>query len=178
MRRRRLGFVVLAAVGLLLTPGLSVAEEPSEEAAARFGLSLGKGPTAIQAEQLEASRDAKGRESVVFQGGVRVDRGDLQIHCDWLQATYPPKGEGGPDRLVARGNVRLVQGDREARCTEAVFEEGRKLAICRSSSGPAVLRRGDDVVEGQEIVFDLARSTVRVTGRAVVRVAPREDEER
>jgi hypothetical protein len=107
-----------------------------------------------------------------------VDQGDLRIYCDWLQATYPPKGEGGPEKLVARGKVRLVQGDREARCTEAVFEQRRKMAICRSTSGPAVLRRGDDVVEGKEISFDLARSTVRVTGRAVVRVAPREEAER
>lgn len=178
MSRLGLAVAALSVVALLATPTVSKAEEPAGAAAARFGLSLGQGPTSIRAEQLEASRDEDGVESVVFKGGVRVDQGDLRIHCDWLQATYPPKGEGGPERLVARGNVRLVQGDREARCTEAVFEQRRKLAVCRSSSGPAVLRRGEDVVEGQEISFDLERSTVRVTGSAVVRVAPREETER
>jgi hypothetical protein len=56
-----------------------------------------------------------------------------------------------------------------------VFDAVRNLATCKSADGRASLQRGDDVVEGAEIVFDMASSTVRVTGGAVVRMQPREE---
>jgi lipopolysaccharide transport protein LptA len=159
----------------LLLPDRAGAEDPVEEAAERFGLSLSSdAATSIRSRELEASRDDSGRERVIFLGEVQVDQGNLKIHCDWLEATYPKTGEGGPERLVARGNVRILQGGREARCTEAVFHGPENRAVCRSTSGSAVLRRGDDTVEGEEIHFDLASSTVKVKGGAFVRVGPRE----
>ena len=171
--------VALALLLTLVASGTAGEEESAEGAAARFGLNLsGDAPTSIRAEQLEASQDASGRERVIFEGKVEVEQGPLRIFCDWLEATYSESGKGGPERLVARGRVRILEGGREARCTEAIFERVRNRAVCRSSTGPASLRRGDDVVEGEEIVFDLARSTVRVSGGAVVRVAPREEAER
>jgi lipopolysaccharide transport protein LptA len=178
--RRSRGSVVAALLSVALVgAGAAGAEEEAQEAAARFGLNLSaEAPTSIRAQQLEASRDSAGRERVIFEGKVDVEQGDLRIFCDWLEATYPKSGEGGPERLVSRGNVRILQGEREARCTEAIFEPPRNRAVCRSSSGPASLRRGDDVVEGEEIVFDLARSTVRVSGSAIVRMAPREETKR
>jgi lipopolysaccharide transport protein LptA len=179
MRGLRVPVAALALIVGLVGPGATGAEEKTEDAAARFGLDLSAdSPTSIRAEQLEASRDAAGRERVIFEGKVQVEQGGLLIFCDWLEATYPESGKGGAERLVARGNVRIRQGEREARCTEAVFEQARNRAVCRSSTGLASLRRGEDIVEGEEIVFDLARSSVRVSGGAVVRVAPRDEAER
>jgi lipopolysaccharide transport protein LptA len=172
---RRFGPARALAAFLLLgfAPGAATPEDSPQEAAARFGLSLSAdAPTSIGAQELEASRDAAGRERVVFVGDVKVQQGELEIFCDWLEATYPQSGEGGPEKLVARGNVRILQAETEAHCTEAVFEAPRNRAVCRSSPGPAVLRRGEDTVEGKEIHFDLARSTIKVIGGAFVRVAP------
>jgi lipopolysaccharide transport protein LptA len=146
--------------------------------ASRLGLDVSlDAPTAIRSQELEASRDDAGRERVIFEGSVVVEQADLRIFCDWLEATYPTEGEGGPERLVARGKVRIRQGESEVECTEAVFESKRQRAVCTSSDGPAILRRGDDIVEGREIVFDLARSTLRVSGGAIVRVQPKKDPE-
>ena len=165
--------VCLAAFGL---PAVAGAEDATEEAAARFGLSLSEeAPTSIRSQELEAEQGPDGGERVVFRGEVVVEQGTLRIFCDRLEATYAKGGEGSPERMVCSGQVRLVQGEREASCTEAIFESRKNRAVCRSSDGPATLRRGESLVEGKEIVFDLARSTVKVTGGAVVRVAPRQE---
>ena len=170
---RLLVVVCLAAFGLPVDTG---AEDATGEAAARFGLSLpAEAPTSIRSEELEAEQGPDGAERVVFRGAVVVEQGDLEVFCDRLEATYAKDGKGSPERMVCTGQVRLVQGEREASCTEAIFESRKNLAVCRSTDGPAILRRGESVVEGKEIVFDLARSTVKVTGGAVVRVAPREE---
>jgi lipopolysaccharide transport protein LptA len=151
------------------------AEGTARDAAAEIGLKFSSDvPTSIRADELEASRVEAG-ERVVFRGNVRVEQADLRIRCDRLEATYPRGRGGGPNHLVARGNVRILQGETQARCAEAVFDGVRNLATCRNADGRASLQRGDDIVEGAEIVFDMTESTVRVTGGAVVRMQPREE---
>ena len=174
MRGARSAGIVLVP---LLLAGAGVRAEDVAESASKLGLEVSAdAPTLIRADELEASRDDAGRERVTFRRNVVVEQGDLRIFCDWLEASYPSDGSGGPDRLVARGGVRIVQGDSEVRCTEAVFEPKRERAVCTSSDGPATLRRGNDLIEGKEIVFDLGRSTLRVSGGAIVRVRPSAEE--
>ncbi len=168
---------ISSAAGILVLPLVlagGVRADDVEESASRLGLDLQMdAPTSIRSEELEASRDDRGRERVIFQREVVVEQGDLTILCDWLEATYPKEGKG-VERLVARGKVRILQGESEVRCTEAVFDPSRQRVVCRSTKGPATLRRGGDVVEGKEIIFDLARSSLRVSGGATVRMQPKE----
>jgi lipopolysaccharide transport protein LptA len=157
---------------------LLVAADPPDrdsagDAAARLGVELSpEAPTSIRAEELTASRGESGEDLVVFRGNVQVEQGSLGVSCDLLEATYPESRAGGPRRYVARGNVRVRQQESEASCAEATFDASRNEILCRGGDRPATLRRGADVVEGLEILFDLGSSKVRVTG-AVVRVQPR-----
>jgi lipopolysaccharide export system protein LptA len=178
----RLALAVLAL--LVLLPGAAPAADaapvpatpapPATQTAERLGLSLdSKKPMSIQAQELEAVRDPNGGEQVVFQNAVEVVQGDLRIDCGWLEARYGADRSGGPERITARGDVRIRQPGVEVRCDEAVFERAAQRAVCRRGGEGASLRRGDDVVVGREIEFDLARSVFRVRGGATVTIEPK-----
>lgn len=152
------------------------AEIPVEQAAERMGLVFSKdAPMTIDSDELEVVRDDSGRERVVFQDNVRVVQGDLRLDCDWLRATYPKGAGGRPTQIVARGSVRMRQQDSEVLCTQAVFDDKACTAVCTSSPGPAELRRGENVIRGDEIIFDLCTGHLKVRGSARVRVMPKEE---
>jgi hypothetical protein len=100
-------------------------------------------------------------------------QGDLRIDCSWLEARYGKDRTGGPERITARGDVRIRQPGVEVLCEEAVFERAQKRARCMGGPAGASVRRGEDVVVGREIEFDLERSVFRVRGGATVTIEGR-----
>ncbi len=139
--------------------------------AERFGLVLSKGaPLTISSEELDLTRQEDGGERVVFRKQVDVVQGDLRIRCDWLEALYPQGTAGPPSRITARGHVRIEQAETEVRCGEAVFENSVCKAVCTGIEQPAALRRGDNVIRGERILFDLCSGQLTVRGAARVQV--------
>jgi lipopolysaccharide export system protein LptA len=128
-------------------------------------------PISINSEELEVFPHDGGRR-LVFSRSVEVLQGDVTLNADRLEAVYP-QGASQPERLLASGHVRVVQGDRRARCDEAIYERGSQTILCR---GRAEVLHGCDRVRGEEIEFDLERERVRVTGAASV-VIHSEDED-
>ncbi len=175
--------LVVGCALALLTFGSAEAEDPVaagpppeiplEQTAQRFGLAVSRdAPITITSDELEVTRAKNGSERVVFRRNVTVVQGDMRLRCDWLQAEYPGGAGGTPQRIVARGTVRMMQDDSEIRCTEAVFTNDACKAVCTSESGPAELRRGENVIRGKEIVFDLCTGLLKVRGSARVEVKP------
>jgi len=124
-------------------------------------------PLSIHSDELEASQNA-GARRLVFSKNVKVEQGDLQLESARLEAFYP-ENASQPDRLVASGGVRVLQGTREARCDEAVYHRTEDLLVCE---GHAELRDGDDHVAGAVIEFDLVAERVLVKGGATVLFHP------
>ena len=152
------------------------AEIPLERTAQRLGLSVSRdAPITITSDELDLARGENGLEQVVFRRNVRVVQGDLRLSCDWLQAEYPDGAGGRPERIVARGAVRMLQQGSEVRCTEAIFNADACEAVFTSSKGPAELRRGDNVIKGDKIVFDLCTGFLKVRGSARVDVKSEKD---
>ena len=120
-------------------------------------------PISINSEELEVLPQDGGRR-LVFSQNVEVLQGDISLNADRLEAVYP-QGASQPERLLASGRVLVVQGDRRARCEEAVYERGPYTIVCR---GKAEVLQACDRVRGEEIEFDLERERVRVTGAASV----------
>ncbi len=163
----------LAAVLLLGLAASAGAQTPVEteggkKTADRFGLKVATGaPIDISASELLVA-DEQASDRVVFQGGVRVRQADMSLTCDWLEAAYPSGAKGGrPDRIHARGSVEIAQQDVTARCTEAVYESARCRLLCTDRSGNAQLIRGDNVVRGDEIEFDVCKGVLKVRGARV-----------
>jgi lipopolysaccharide export system protein LptA len=131
-------------------------------------------PIQISAAQLEAFEE-QGRKRLVFTGSVRASQGDLTLGADRLEAFYPPDSSQ-PDRLVAVGDVEVVQGDRSAHCDSATYRRAEDVVVC--SGEDAVLTQGDDRVQGREIVFQLDSEVLTVKGGARVRIQPEKHAER
>lgn len=129
-------------------------------------------PLSIHSDQMEAFQE-NGRRRLVFNRNVKVVQGAVTLTSNRLEAFYPANASQ-PERLVAQGNVRLVQrraGEKpqSAHCDQATYDRSRDRLIC---SGNAELREGEDRVRGREIEFDLAKETVTVKGGASVLIHP------
>ncbi len=131
-----------------------------------FGLAAGEGPLRIDAETLELRPRPGGGRDLLFARAVKVRRGTLSLEADRLEARYGPEG-GEPERLIARGDVRVQEGARRARCRTARYERASEMLICE---GDAELLSGCDVVRGQAIHFDLGADRARVMGAASVEI--------
>jgi lipopolysaccharide export system protein LptA len=127
-------------------------------------------PISINSEELEVLPQAGGRR-LVFSQNVEVHQGEINLRADRLEAIYP-QGASQPERLVASGRVRVVQGERHASCDEAVYDRGPHTIVCR---GKAEVLQDCDRVRGDQIEFDLGRESVRVTGSASVVIHPEND---
>lgn len=132
-----------------------------------FGAWESDAPLSIESEALDIEEE-NGHRRLVFAGNVRASQGDFELRAAHLIATYP-EGGSAPDRLEARGNVRLVQKGQKARCDGAVLDRVRDVFTCR---GNAAFRDGDSCMAGEEIVVDLRTDKVKVKGGATVLINP------
>jgi lipopolysaccharide export system protein LptA len=169
------GFLALAGLLVILWAGLPVAygaapKKPGPEKEV---------PLRITAERLEADQ-TKGM--VVFSGSVKAVYGDATLYADQLQVYFqakpaPPKGTPTPppekagqsplgdvgaekiDRIVAKGNVRMVQEDRVATGDQAIYYKDRDEVVL---TGNPQLWRAENTLKGERIIFNLATKKVLV----------------
>jgi lipopolysaccharide transport protein LptA len=125
----------------------------------------GKGPVTIRAAGLEASDSANERR-IRFAGDVVLRHGGIELRAQELEAVYPPQATQ-PDRLIARENVVLTEGEREARCAYAEYHLPERRIACE---GDAVLRDHEDHLAGDRIAFDFESRQVDAVGRTRLRV--------
>lgn len=160
---------------------------PIEQTAERLGLDLEQDAAwNISSDELEYRRGDDGRERVLFHRSVEATQGNLRILCEELEAIYPGQegraalsGGGGPERILARGSVRILQPGIELLCAAALVDRTAQRALCRGGTegAPARLTRDRDVVTGREIEYDARTGTFKVRGGASVTVTPRAEEE-
>ena len=160
---------------LLALPAAAGAQDAAQSAAREIGLlfDASRGMN-IESEELEALRPSEGGDRVVFRGRVVVVQLPTRMVCDWLEAQYPDGG-GAPQRITARGGVRITGRETLVRCDEMVYESAACRVTCRGDEQFASITKAEDTLSGREIEFDLCRNTVRVRGGAAIRVGPRPD---
>jgi lipopolysaccharide export system protein LptA len=142
-------------------------------------------PLRITATRLEADQK---EGIVIFTGDVKSIYGDSTLYSDQLRVYFktkpenakgpkpasPPeaKTEGSPigdlggekiDRIVARGNVRFVQGDRVATGEEAIYYKDRDEVVLR---GHPQLWQAENTLKGERVIFNLK------TNKALVESSP------
>jgi len=121
----------------------------------------GNGPLTVRADTLEASDPVASERRIRFGGGVTLSQGDIELRARELEAIYPP-GASKPDRLLARDEVALREGGRAAQCQLAEYRLVDRRLACE---GAAVLRDGEDHLEGERIAFDFGTQKVDAVGR-------------
>ena len=168
--------LLLATLLLVALPAATARSETAGENARRAATDLGllidpSKPMNIQADEFEAARREGGGDVITFSRSVRVIQEDMILRSDWLQAQYP-EGGGNPERITARGSVRLTQPGTEVECGELVYDARACRVTCSSDTGTAVVTRGKDVMRGREIEMDLCSNQLRVRGRAAIELRP------
>jgi lipopolysaccharide export system protein LptA len=141
-------------------------------------------PLHITAARLEADQ-IKG--IVTFTGSVKAVHGDATLYSDQLQIYFKPKpeqpkgtpkspqqkAEQGPlgdlgaekiDRIVAKGNVRMVQEDRVATGDQAIYYQDRDEVVL---TGNPQVWRAENTLKGERIIVNLK------TNKALVESSPR-----
>ena len=118
-----------------------------------------------------------GKENlVIFKGNVIARQKDMVIYADSVEVLTNEDGKG-IERVTAGGNVKIQQGLRVANCQKAVFYNlDQKLVL----TGDPKVSEGDNVVLGDEIIFDIDKNRLEVkggpSGRGKVKVQPGEIE--
>lgn len=165
----------LAAYRVTVEGGAEVSLTPSQDrtkpgsASSVLGDLAEDGPIKIRASHLEASEDDAGGRRIRFEGSVEVAQEDLILRAREIEAIYPP-GADEPAKLIATGEVSVLQGGREVRCDQAVYDRIARRVDCR---GAASLRREGDRVTGEVIAFDLEAEKLVVSGGTRLTLAPR-----
>jgi len=139
----------------------------------------GEVPLRITAARLEADQK---EGIIIFSGQVKAIYSNATLYADQLRLYFktkpaPPKGaapvsqektEKSPlgdlgsekiDRIVAKGNVRLVQEDRVATGDEAIYYKDRDEVVL---IGNPQLWRAENTLKGERIIFNLTTNKVLV----------------
>jgi lipopolysaccharide export system protein LptA len=115
---------------------------------------------------------------IVFKGNVTARQKDMVIYADSIEAVIIEDGKG-IEKVIADGNVRIQQGLRVANSQKAIFYNLDKKVVL---TGDPKVREGDNVVSGDEIVFDIEKDRVEVKGgsggRGRARIHPKEEIEK
>ncbi len=111
-----------------------------------------------------------------FTKGAHVTYEDATLNAGAITVYFNSK-KGGVSKIEAVGNVNLKQKDMTATCGRLIFDyEKNKLYLTRNP----VVWRGDDMVKGDVITYDLNTSRSVVTAgeknRAHLTIYPKEEE--
>lgn len=118
-------------------------------------------PIEVDADRLDAFND---KHMVVFSGNVTASQEGRTIHAESLTIHYGDDRKtdgkssffsdksGAIEKIVAKGQVRIVEGQRTATGNVAVFEQGSQKVTL---TGDAVLKEGKNLIKGERIVIFL-----------------------
>lgn len=152
----------LLALLVLLTGALRAAEAPL--------------PTVIDCAGLAETVSTDTETVATFRDKVVVSGNNLKLYCDFLQVIAIRKGDlsetigqyGQFKSLIATGNVRIVQGDREATCGRAEVFPGEDRIVL--SEAPVVRSLDNEyVAEGPRLVLYRGQRRAVIEGSDVER---------
>lgn len=114
--------------------------------AAFAGPAANREPLKIKSDTLHADNENK---TATFEGKVVARQGDMTLYTDRLVITYSGSGQE-LSRVEAFGNVRILQGDRQASGAHAIYDP--KVARIFLDGSPKVVQ-GDDLITGKLITY-------------------------
>ncbi|HBG08331.1 MAG: lipopolysaccharide transport periplasmic protein LptA [Geobacteraceae bacterium GWC2_58_44] len=117
----------------------------------------GSEPLKIKSDTLHADNEKK---TATFEGKVVARQGDLTLYADRLVISYSG-AERELSRVEAFGNVRILQGNRQASGAHAIYETKASRILLDGS--PKVLQ-GEDVITGKLITYYVKEQRSVVTG--------------
>jgi len=133
------------------------------------------GPMDISADRLETF-DTERR--AMFSGNVDAAQGNANLRSDQLEVFFAPRsgsstGTGASwgeiDRVIATGDVFYVTPDEVARGERALYQLTTETIIM---TGGVTLRRGENVIQGDCLIVDLATNNSQINAPACTGETP------
>lgn len=133
------------------------------------------GPMDISAERLETF-DTERR--AMYSGNVDAAQGDANLRSDQLEVFFAQRSGnsagagsswGGIDRVIATGDVFYVTPGEVARSQRAVYQLTTATIIM---TGGVVLRRGENVIQGDCLIVDLETNNTQINAPACAGETP------
>lgn len=186
MKHKKTWRALAGALGLVLI--LAGAAAPAAKKAPEKKGPQGEFPLHITADRMEADQTER---VIDFIGQVKATYGDTILYADKLRVFYeqPPPGsqpaaaasgqekkEASPlgdmggekiNRIVAQGQVRVVQEDKVATGQEATYYRERDEIVL---VGNPQLWRAENTLKGERIIFNLKNNKMLVESSAQKRV--------
>lgn len=118
-------------------------------------------PIEIVADKLEVIEP---KQQAIFSGNVLAEQGDIDLKSQRMVVHYSNKNQSTSDaqgikRIEATGNVFFIAPTETARGDAAVYDVSSNTIML---SGNVVLTRGENVIRGSSLTYDIAK------GRSVV----------
>lgn len=118
-----------------------------------------KSNEAIKIKSNELFTDTANR-TATFVGKVSARQGDMTIFSDKLVITYSEK-DRDVETVEAQGNVRVIQGDRQALAGHAVYDNRAGKIVF---DGAPKVYQGNNVISGRVITYFVEDQKSVVTG--------------
>lgn len=124
-------------------------------------------PVEVTADALDVDQEDG---TAVFTGNVVVGQGEMRLSATEVLVVYKPD-RSGIDRLIATGNVVLVNGPDAAEADKADYTIDSGIIVM---TGDVLLTQGPNALSGERMNVDLAAGTARMTGRVRTIFIPEE----
>ncbi|MCX7990697.1 MAG: hypothetical protein N2999_01480 [Proteobacteria bacterium] len=101
---------------------------------------------------------------ITFIDDVVVKRDDLTLYCSKLYVYYTEdqNKKRDVDYIIAQGNIKIIQGPKTATGDEARFYKDKEIIIL--TGNPAIVKEGDNVVNGNKITIYLNENKSVIEG--------------
>lgn len=106
--------------------------------------------------------------TAVFTGNVVVGQGEMRLSAREVLVVYK-SDRSGIDRLIASGDVLLVNGPDAAEAQKADYTIDSGEIVM---TGDVLLTQGPNALSGENLIVDLATGTARMTGRVKTILIP------
>jgi len=123
-----------------------------------------KGPLHIKADRMII---LKKEQKIIFEGNISLKREDIFVTADVAEVYMDEKFEN-IKRIVARGNVKAVQGERNAKCGRLEYIADKE--VMRLTLNPVVWTE-NGIVRGEVITVHIESEVIEVK-KAVTTVEP------
>ena len=115
-------------------------------------------PVVIEANQLVFNQK---ENKAVYIGDVIAQKGDMKLLADKMEIFLDKKGD--ITKIIATGNVRFYKKpDREGKGDIAIYEKKNNSITLKGKN--AYLKQGENMVEGEVIVYHLDTEITEVKG--------------
>nr|WP_243403706.1 lipopolysaccharide transport periplasmic protein LptA [Shimia abyssi] len=115
-------------------------------------------PVEVTADSLSVDQNDG---SAVFKGNVNIAQADMRMSADQVNVFYSAGGQG-IEKLIADGDVLLVQGEDAAEADHAVYSIATGTVEMK---GNVTVLQGVNTITSDEMLINLRDNTAKMQGR-------------